>query len=239
MAEPRLVLSSSSLSTYLKCHRQYLYANVFRVPGRQNLAAALGSAVHAGAKAFWKAPETAQAALEREFSTELTQVPLPYAEPVEGILADATRMLGTYIQEVAPTLTPTTVEEPFVIEVEGVLLSGTIDAADENDVHDLKTTYLISKFDPSSYGLQMNLYGLAHRARTGYKPKRLLLDVLPRRGRFTYRQYEVKPEVGDLLDVIGLVRDGILAEDYKPTGAISGACHWCPYKEICEYATDS
>jgi len=240
MAE-RLVLSTSSISSYLSCHRKYLFSSVYRISGGQSIAAALGSAVHAGAEAFWKSPLRPQKAMRAVWESQLALVPLPYEEPPEGALADAERMLGTYIGQVAPTFTPTLIEEPFLITVDGVALSGVIDAADpttKEDLHDLKTVSMISKFDPLSYTLQLSLYSLGYRALTGHKPRRLLLDVLPRRGKVTYRQVEVQPEIGELLDVIGVVHDGIMAEDYSPTGATGNACKWCSYKAICSYSTE-
>ncbi len=232
----RLILSTSSISTYLRCHRAYLYSNVYRVSGPQNLPAILGIAVHAAVETLWKSPRRPESALERSFAAELALVPEPYEEPPAVVLADAKRMYTTYVQKVAPTFTPTLVEEKFSIEVEGVALSGTIDAADD-DIHDLKTTSMISKFSPSSYGLQLNMYRLGYRFLTGSWPRRLLLDVLPRRGNFTYKQYEVPVETQDTLDVIGLVNSGIMEGNFDPTGAINGACRFCAYKEICPSAS--
>lgn len=238
MTEP-LILSASSITTWLRCHRQYLYSSVYRVQGGQNLAAALGVAVHAAAEAFWKSPTRPQAALRRAFEAEVVNVPVPYEEPLGGLVVDGERMVGVYIAQVAPRFTPTLVEQEFLIdvaEVPGVLLSGTIDAADENDVRDLKTTSMISRFNPSSYSLQLNLYGLGYRALTGRAPRRLLLDVLTRSGNVPYREIEVEADVGGTLDVIGLARDDILNGDYSPTGADAGMCKWCSYREICPSA---
>ena len=234
---PDLILSSSSISSYLHCHYRYLLSNVYRLGGGQSIAAALGTAVHAAAEGFWKDPRRPQAILERTLTAELSKVPLPLAEPAASILADGTRMLRTYIKTVAPTFTPTMVEKSFVISVDGALASGTIDAADEN-VHDLKTTSMISKFDPLRHTLQLTLYSLGYKVLTGRMPRRLLLDVLPRGGRVTYRQYEVQPEMNELIDVLGIIRDGIGKEDYEPTGAIGGACHYCPYRLVCTYSTE-
>lgn len=236
MSEPRLVLSASSISAYLRCHKAYEFSNVFRLSTGQSLPAALGTALHAAVETLWKSPKRPQSTLERTFAAELAHVPLPYDEPPEGVLRDATRMLVVYMQRIAPTFAPTLVEERFIIEVEGVLLAGTIDAADADDLRDLKTTSMISKFDPASHGLQLNLYRLGYKFITGDWPKRLLLDVLTRRGNVPYRQYEVPVETGDLLDAVTIVSSGIAKEDYSPTGAINGACRWCAYQRVCVYA---
>lgn len=233
---PDLILSTSSISAYLQCHYRYLLSNIYRVGGAQSAAAALGTAVHAAVEAFWKAtPTRPQAVLERVLAAELTRVPPPHDEPVATLLRDGTAMLRTYIKTVTPTFTPTLVEQTFVITIDAVTVAGTIDAADD-DLHDTKTTSLISKFDPTNHVLQLSLYSLGYQVLTGRKPKRLLLDVLPRGGRVTYRQYEVQPEIGELIDVLGIVSEGISKEDYEPTGATGGVCHYCPYRRICRHS---
>ncbi len=230
-----LILSASSIASYLNCHYEYLLNSVYRVPGGQSLPAALGNAVHKGVETFWKGTKAPADALEAEFAKQLKQVPTPYDEPPTGVLVDGHRMLDTYIEVVAPTFTPTLVEKSFLINVDGVTLSGTIDAADD-DVHDLKTTTMISKFHPESYSLQLTLYSLGYRFLTGRKPGRLLLDVLTRRGKVPYRQYEIEPQVGELRDIIALTAAGIMAEDYEPTGATANKCKFCPYQRVCQYA---
>lgn len=231
-----LILSASSISFYLRCHYRYLLSNVYRIGGgRPSMGAVLGAAVHAGAEAFWKEPTRPQAALRRAFERELATVPTPFEEDASVVLADAERMLGTYMAQVAPTFTPTMVEQKFLIRVNGIGVSGTLDAADD-DVHDLKTVSMISKFYPLEHVLQLTLYRLGFKALTGRYPKRLLLDVLPRKGRVTYRQYEIEPDTTEAIDTISIVSAGIMAEDYEPTGATAGVCHYCPYREICRYA---
>ena len=237
MSEPTLILSASSISTYLQCHYKYLLSNVYRIGGGNTMAAVLGSAVHAGVEAFWKSPTRPNSALRRVFERELTTVPTPFEEEPSVVLAEAERMLGTYIGTAAKTFTPTLVEQPFLITVNGVGVSGTLDAADE-DVHDLKTTLMISKFNPLSYVLQLSLYRLGYKALTGRYPRKLLLDVLPRRGKITYRSYEIEPDMAEVIDVIGIVSEGIAAEDYEPTGATGGACHYCPYRLVCKFSTE-
>lgn len=239
MSEPTLILSASSIAFYLRCHYRYLLSNVYRIGGgRPSMAAVLGAAVHAGVEAFWKSPTRPDAALRRSFERELATVPTPFEEEPSVVLAAAERMLGTYIGQVAPTFKPTMVEQSFLITVEGVGVSGTLDAADENDVRDLKTVSMISKFYPTEHRLQLSLYRLGYKALTGHYPRKLLLDVLPRRGKIVYRSYEIEPDMAEVIDVIGIVSEGIAAEDYEPTGATGGACHYCPYRLVCKHSTE-
>jgi hypothetical protein len=178
-------------------------------------------------------------ALRSAFARELVQVPAAEIAADPDGLMDAERMLAVYRREVAPTFKPWLVEAPFTAKVNGVILSGTIDGADD-DVRDLKTTAGKTingrkpRFDPANYDIQMTLYRFGYKALTGRWPRRLLLDVLTRRG--TYRQYEREPKNGDALDALGVARDGILRGEFDANGALNGSCFYCPYIEVCDYA---
>jgi CRISPR/Cas system-associated exonuclease Cas4 (RecB family) len=234
------VLSASGITLFLRCPKAYLYSNVFRVPGLQNLAAAIGVATHAGVAALFSRPLRPLEALRREFAAETVNVPASELAADSEALSDAERMLEVYRKQVAPTFSPTMVEKEFLIEVDGLRLSGTLDAADEktDEVRDLKTRSgktingkKPSAFDPAKHQVQLSLYGIAYRAMTGRAPKRLLLDVLTRTGK--YKQYEVKPDYGGMLEAAHLTADAILRAEYPPSGALSNACGFCSFREIC------
>ena len=134
---------------------------------------------------------------------------------------------------------PTMIEAPFSLRTEGVILTGNLDYADD-DVRDLKTTagktingYKPTSFNPRNHGLQLTLYSWGYKALQGRWPARLLLDLLTRKG--AYREYELEPDHGAARDVLGVVRDGITREDFEPTGALTGACRYCPYTQRCPY----
>lgn len=237
-----IVLSSSSISSYLRCRRQYALGYVFRRPGIQNVAAAIGVAVHAGVEALHLA-QPAQDALHGAFAAEAVRVPASELAADPDALPDARRMLRTYEEEVFPTFHPDLVEAPFAVLVEGVVLTGILDGADTrtDEVRDLKTTAgktvagkKPSSFNPASYDLQLGLYSLGYIGLTGRRPRRTALDVVTRRG--TYRQYEREPNVGEAIDILGIVRDGIDRGDFAPTGAFNGSCTWCPFVAECGYA---
>ena len=123
---------------------------------------------------------------------------------------------------------------------EEVVLSGIIDSADD-DLHDLKTTAGKTingrkpHFDPANYDLQLSLYDLGYQGLTRRRPKRLILDVLTRRG--TYRQYVREPQMAEAVDALRVTRDGILREEFDPTGALNGSCRWCEFAtKGCSYA---
>jgi hypothetical protein len=234
-----LVLSSSAVSAYLRCGHRYLLAYVYRIAGAQNMAAAIGQAVHAGVEALHRG-WPAENALQRAFDSEVESIPTPEIKADPGALEDAYRMLNVYREEVLPTFHPTLVEQPFALMVEGVILTGVLDGADD-DVRDLKTTAGKTingrkpNFSPENYDMQLAFYELGYRHLTGRRPKRLILDVLTRRG--TYRQYLREPSLVDALDALRIARDGIQREEFQPTGALNGACAWCPFAaKECPYA---
>ena len=111
---------------------------------------ALGTAVHFAIEGLTK-PVRPVEQLRRAFAREVALLPTDEVAADPDALKDGEKMLATYIREVVPTFTPTMTEQPFTIRAEDVLITGIIDAADENDVHDTKTTALISKFNPDSY----------------------------------------------------------------------------------------
>ena len=234
-----IVLSTSAVSSYLRCHYQYALGYVYRLRGAQNMAAAIGTAVHSGIEAAHKSLP-AEDALRASFEEQMASVPISEAIADPDALPDALRMLRVYQEEVMPTFHPTLIEAPFTAKVAGVILSGILDGADE-DVRDTKTTAgktingrKPSSFTPASYDLQLSIYALGYKALTGKLPRRLLLDVLTRRG--TYRQYERPMKIGEAVDTLGIVRDGIDRGDFDPTGAYSGACRWCQFAATCKYA---
>ena len=238
MTDHLLVLSTSSVTEYLRCHHRYFLGHVYRMRGAQSVPAAIGQAVHAGVEAMHKG-QPPENALQRAWDEESANVPPEELAADHEALADARKILEVYRREVLPRFHPTLVEAPFAVKVEGIIISGTIDAADD-DVHDTKTTAGKTingrkpRFDAANYDLQLALYKLGYKGLTGTWPKRTVLDVLTRRG--TYREIEREPSVRDALDVVGVVRDGLARGDFEPTGALNGACNWCAYAIRCAYA---
>lgn len=199
---------------------------------------ALGTAIHAAIEGLTK-PVRPVEQLRRAFAREVALLPTDEVAADPDALKDGETMLATYMREVMPTFTPTMTEQPFAIRAEGVLVTGIIDAADEEDVHDTKTTALISKFNAANHQVQLTLYSWGYAALTGHAPKRLLLDVLPRGGKVRYRQIEVEPAHAEVRDLVRLTRFGILSRDFQPTGLLNGSCQFCPFTKVCEFYVQS
>lgn len=236
MIEPsELVLSASSIGSYLRCSYAYYLGNVLRIPSPPNMDMLAGTGVHSAAEAFHKG-ENPEEALAAAMAEGLASMPGVIPAEAAGAVSNALAMYGVYRDKIAPTFVPIMVEQGFVIRVDGVLASGQIDVTDDQDqVRDTKTTRLLSKFRPDRHRLQLSLYGIAFRALTGRKPRRLLLDVVAKNLRF--KTVEIEPDEGEFVDVLTLVAGGIMRSEFEPTGAWSGACNRCPYSTgVCTYA---
>jgi hypothetical protein len=232
MTAQELLLSHSSIVTYLRCHYAWLLAYVHRVRQVPRISTAIGIAVHAGAAAHWAGGDragTTQSRLETEMAS------MPALEPAEasGAVAGAQRAIAAYAAKIAPTFRPALVEQTFLIRINGTLVSGQIDAADE-DVHDTKTAKTPSDVKPEEHRLQMSIYRHGYKALTGHFPKRLLLDIVGLNGRT--KTVEVQPDDAGMAEVIGIVAKGVEAGDFEPTGARSGRCRSCFYVASCRFA---
>jgi hypothetical protein len=143
-----LLLSASSIKTYMDCGYKYLLEHVWRLPAAPNMDMAIGTAVHAGVEAMHKGldpreqGELATFSLDREWAGD----DMGFTEAEKEVFG----MMVLYRKNIAPTFHPTLIEKDFVIRVDGTLVSGRIDAADE-DVHDTKTTANLSKFRPERH----------------------------------------------------------------------------------------
>lgn len=236
MTEPvELILSASSIRTYLTCGHRYYLSNVLRLPEPGSIAALIGTAVHAGAEAWHKRlPLRPGEATKRSFAAGLGSVPTAEAEGAPDALPEALRAWETYQRHILPLLgEPVLVEADFGLRIDGTLVTGRIDFADQ-DVHDTKTAETPSKVKPEYHRLQLSIYRHGYRALTGRWPGRLLLDIVGRNGR--WKQMEVEPDDREMADAVGLTAHGILEGRFDPSGASSGACRWCPYLEVCSYA---
>jgi CRISPR/Cas system-associated exonuclease Cas4 (RecB family) len=236
MNEP--IFSASSLASYLTCPARYYQDHVLRLPQAQNVSAAVGTATHSGIEALHhgKGPQAAHVAVIASWEKEAALIPPADLAEDPAALPDALKMLAVYEKKVLPDFHPDLIEQEFTIRVFGVLVTGTIDAADTktDTVHDTKTT-ASARFKPDSHRLQLSIYAAGYQSITGRWPVKLGLDVLWRAGKV--KHYDVTPDYGEMQTVIETVRDGIGRGDFSPTGAAAGKCQFCPYRLICSSST--
>jgi hypothetical protein len=171
-----LILSASSVSTFLRCGHQWFLAYVEGIKSPPSLAMARGLAVH-------KAVEhnMVQKVASHEdvpvgdmldaFSTSWD------ALSTEGLRVDEDKDPGEvkdggvaltrlHHQEVSPLIQPIYVEHPVQFDINGITYSGQIDIVDEmGRIRDTKTTKNRPK--PESYLFGMTGYAVAARQMTG------------------------------------------------------------------------
>lgn len=231
-----LILSASSIRSYLSCGYRYYLGSVLRIGGAQNMPAAIGTAVHAAAEAVVRpSPLRPESVLERSLDHEVASVPGVTDDDRQKAVAGAHTLLGMYRRFIVPTLGRMRLaESSFLIRVEGILYSGQIDFGDQ-DVHDTKTTESLSRFHPEQHRMQLTGYRHGYRALLGEWPGRLMLDVLALNGH--WKQVELEPDDRELADAVSIAASGILEARFDPTGATSGACKFCPFSGgVCRYA---
>lgn len=202
-----LILSASSLSTYLDCPLQWYFSYVLAERGETSLKKVIGAAVHEAIEKVLKhlveaplgAPSPNVAALyDRAFDVELAQGPVKLAKDdvsIEDGRASGLKALGVYLQvlasnDEAPLISH--VEESFEIEVNGIGYSGTVDRidalADPEDpdpwraqiiLRDTKVTH--SRPRRGKYRLNMTGYSLGVEAViVGRPPNLMVLDYIVR-----------------------------------------------------------
>jgi CRISPR/Cas system-associated exonuclease Cas4 (RecB family) len=200
-----MILSSSSLGTYLSCSYRWRLEYILRVPPQPTEEMQTGIFVHE--------------AIEKIINGEDATGPEPF--------------VSAFRSHILPTLPePRMAEWPFTIRINGVDVSGVIDCIAGTEVHDFKTTNG-GRFRATSYRLQLSIYAMAYRAHFGMEPSALVIDRLDVSGRTS--RHVVKPSYEEVVDVLEIVRDGVQNGHFEPTGRLNGACHWCSVRSACEY----
>lgn len=228
-----LRLSKSSIDLFEDCDYAWYLGYVLRIKGSPTLQMIRGRAVHAGIEAYWKGEDHVGATV-REFTASVDSIPDADVAAAGEALGDAHRLVGTYVTKIAPTFTPNLVEAKFAIRVNGVLVTGAIDAATETEVHDTKTTSTPSKVDPERHRVEMTLYQWGAQS-LGLSPERLVLDVVGVNGRS--KSVEVQPDEAGAAELVGYVADRIGSGVFEPTGARTGQCGRCSFASTCKFST--
>jgi RecB family exonuclease len=148
----------------------------------------------------------------------------------------AVRLAGVHHKDLAPKITPTQIERPFVVELKGfpVDLGGTIDLQEPGGVRDLKTSAKATSQVDADSSLDLTTYGLAAKALDGVAPTSLSLDVLVKtktpyaltlptvRGDAQYRSFLLRVEA---------MADAVAKGAFSPCDP---SCWWCS-RRFCGY----
>jgi hypothetical protein len=257
MAEP-VVLSGSSLNTFLRCARQWEYAYVQRLRRPPSLKAALGIAAHDAVETDLRQKIVTRVDIPKSdvvdaFATKFRTEAADSEENEKKKETRATMLdsgviaVGHWYDHVAPATQPVLVEQngQFLLtirdrrteETMAVPYDWTLDMVDEQErVRDWK---FVSK-KPSGgqeYVLNMVGYAVGYRRLTGKIERGVQLDHIVRTKVPQYVPISSGPiEDESIFAFAGIVKDvvaSINAGIFPPTGLKSNACSWCGYADIC------
>ena len=217
-----LVLSSSSVATYLDCHLQWWFAYVVRDPGKPREQTLVGIATH-------------------DLVESLLTDPKSLRRQPGHVWDEAYRLLPVFEAEVLPQLgTVRYVEQVYQFEIEGFYYQSYLDYVDgSNRVRDLKTTSRRPGPHDERYRVPMIGHALGFRSLTGEIEADVILDYLVRTKTPYYWPIASGGPVSEddeefFIATLEGVTKGIAARDYDPTGLGSPwACLSCPYQDQC------
>lgn len=245
MADP-VVLSASSIATFLRCGQQWFYAYVERIVEPPSIRQSLGIAAHHAiernmSQKTFSGTDLPEEAVVDSFSDQydhlVVDVEADDDEDPGKAKDDGVGLIRLHHRDVAPKIQPFWVEEPVQFSVNGIPYSGTIDLVDDkNRIRDWKTTK--RKPQQVSHLLQMTGYALAYRHRTGEVESEVVLDYLIR----TKLPQYLPVASGGPIDGEAVIKFANVVENvyaaiqegrFLPNGLMSNACSWCGYKNRC------
>lgn len=245
MADP-LVLSGSSLNTFLNCPRQWEYAYVQRIKRPPRLKMLLGTAAHTAVEQDLVHKMETGEDLQRDevvdtFRDEFVAISAEAEDDTDdvGKLTDSgIKTVGVWHDEVAPVTDPVMVEQHIQYKLNGTVIDGTIDVVKRGGrIGDWKFTAKTPDRRGGQYLLNMVGYGIGYRRLTGEIEAGIELDFMVR-----LKQPKHVPIVSgpipdeSIVAYAGIVDDvvrQINAGLFPPHGLRSGACSWCGYQDIC------
>ncbi len=247
------VLSGSSVSTFLRCAKQWEFAYVYRLRRPPTLRLVVGSAGHTAVEGDMTQKMVTAVDLPEEdvldsFSTayDAEVVDTENTDVERGVAKDTgIRQMKYWHGNIAPDVDPMLVEEPIAFTIDDLTYTGTLDIADTKmRIRDWK----FSQKTPSSgeaYLINMIGYAIGFRVATGVTERQVILDfVVGLKTKTKHVQFASEGPVPDasIKAFSGILRDvnqSVQAGIFPPTGIKSGACSWCGYKDICPAYKDS
>jgi CRISPR/Cas system-associated exonuclease Cas4 (RecB family) len=248
MADP-LVLSGSSINTYLRCAKQWEYAYVMRIRQPPTLRIAVGSAGHTVIETdlrqkLWTEQDLPLEQVQEEFRDEFVKESED-AEDTEKetkgqALDSGVKAISMWHSTIAPKTLPSLVEEQVQYSLNDVIINGTIDIVHaDGRIGDWKfTSKSPSTKGDAGYLLSLVGYAIGYRHKTGRVETGLVLDHIVRTKEPKHVPVSSPGPVPDasILAYAGIVEDvakGITGGYFPPTGLQGSACSWCGYRNIC------
>lgn len=244
-----LVLSSSSVATFLRCGQQWKYAYVDGIKSPPSVRQVIGIAAHRAIEVNMAQKVDSLVDLPRDevldaFSDSFDEEiegwePSDDEETPEKGKDSGALLVGMARDHVLPRIQPLLVEEPVQMMVGDVPYSGVLDLVDSKGrVHDWKTTKRRPTVTAGLHILQMTGYALGYRIASDQKETEVVLNHFIRTKVPSYLPVASGGPVTDeaIRTFSRIVRDvsaQISAGNFLPNGLMSGACSWCGYTDIC------
>jgi len=247
LADP-VVLSGSSIATFLRCGQQWYYAYVEGIKSPPTIRQAIGIAAHRAIEvdmaqkvdSYTDLPlDDVLDAFSDSYDLEIVGAEEDETENPEIGKDSGLALVKKAHDEVLPKIQPVFVEEPVQFRIDGIPYSGVIDLVDDHDrVRDWKTTKRRPSGAGGLYITQMTGYALAYRQKTGKVESEVVLDHLIRTKLPQYLPIASGGPIDNgaivtfariVSDVYAQIQEG----RFLPNGLMSQACSWCGYTSIC------
>jgi hypothetical protein len=251
-----LILSASSVATFLRCGKQWEYAYVHRERRPPTVKQALGLAAHDAYEQDLTAKlatgdNLPEALVLDVFSTEYDRLSLEFDNPDEDPAKakdQQIKVVRKYRNELAPLIEPVMVEESFIIEVNGLAFSGTLDLASIHRIKPDSTRIKVRDWknvskkpsDTAGYAFGMVGYALGYRVLADDVEDEAQIDYLVRYKRDPPAYFPISSggpvsdaAIESFADTLRRVFDAIMAGKFVPNGLQNNACSWCGYATIC------
>jgi len=241
-----VVLSGTSLQTFLRCGHQWYLAYIVQLKSPPNVRMVLGIAAHSAVE-----HNMAQKVITKTDVTAEEMVDV-FSDNFDGHVGDVEDdedhgkakddgigLVKLHRREVSPLIQPVWVEEAGQLEINDIPYSWTVDIVDDKGrIRDTKTKMRKPTLEENM--LQMTGYALGYRQRTGLVESDIVIDGLVRTKVPQYVPLYAGGSVNDaqidgFADTFESISGSIGHGDFPPNGLASGACSWCGYAKFCKY----
>jgi hypothetical protein len=253
MSEP-VVLSASSINTYLRCQQQWYYAYVMNIKSPPNVALLVGLSAHKAVETNMEQKVTSKLDLpvadvldvfSTEYDAQVGDIENEDEDPGKG-KDSGIDIVRLYHTTVAPPIQPALVEEQIQFSVNGIPYSTVLDLVEEridpvfNEAHDILRELKTTKSTPTidRYAIQMTGQSVGLKHKTGKEQVGVIVDVLVRTKTPKHIQIQAPelmkpPAIGMFADIVAKVHAQIQTGNFIPSGLTNRACSWCGYTNIC------
>jgi DNA helicase II / ATP-dependent DNA helicase PcrA len=222
----RATVSVSGVLDYAACPKRFYWSAVRPLPRFSGAAARIGTQVHA----WIERQSSGQATLDIEFGDE----PDLADEELTGEPGRVERLRDAFLTSRFADMVPLYAERPFLLHVDGSVVSGRIDAVFGTpdgrwEVVDYKTGRMPAKDDPLA-SLQLDVYALACTELWGKRPEDVTLTYV-----YLSSGQEVSSPAGDPVATRARVAEalrGIAEGRFDPTPG--PYCTWCDFLPFCD-----